>query len=612
MRARLLVALLLAPTLAACLAPPAELGPQAVPGPAFSLQAVPPGAFVTEGFYSKVQVPGALEPLPDEVVTIESPVDGVPIEIGVVRPAGPERVPVIATAGPYFRALAAGPLREAIRGNVRSDFLVDNFVPKGYAVAFVPVRGTSGSGGCVGFGGLAERTDLDAAITWLGTQPWSTGRVGMIGLSYTGYTAYEVAAMGNPHLATIVPEAGHGGDFFQTVFRNGTWAPLNFAAAPVFLEVSTLNRAPALGPEILPRIGESATCAETRELAQANAESAAGGGRSAFWDERDVRAEVLANYRGSILIDQGLRDAAGYPHNVYPFTSELERAGIVVKHVLGQWHHQPPDDAVSTEARRGDVVANPTPRWDWAEKLLHWFDYWLKEDSSGDLGPRVEVADSENRWRAEDAWPPADAVPKRFHLAPDGALLPEPASTTSTVLVAADPAWQAPFMKRREVEADCRVCVRFATDPLEEALRFAGLPRFHATVTPTQPGGLLTARLYAEGPDATVPLTWAIMDLRFAAGGEVPADVVPGVPLVARMEFEPADAVVPAGSRLVLVLSQSSGGEGDAFATTWFAPIRPPTPVAVDVGGDASVLEVLAFERAADDPRFFAPPGVDA
>ena len=44
--------------------------------------------------------------------------------------------------------------------------------------------------------------------TWLGTQPWSNGKVGMIGKSYDGSTPWQAATFGNPHLATIVPMSG--------------------------------------------------------------------------------------------------------------------------------------------------------------------------------------------------------------------------------------------------------------------------------------------------------------------------------------------------------------------------------------------------------------------
>ena len=52
-----------------------------------------------------------------------------------------------------------------------------------------------------------EQRGIDAAVTWLGTQSWSNGNVGIIGKSYDVSTPWR-ATFGNPHLATIVPMSG--------------------------------------------------------------------------------------------------------------------------------------------------------------------------------------------------------------------------------------------------------------------------------------------------------------------------------------------------------------------------------------------------------------------
>lgn len=77
-------------------------------------------------------------------------------------------------------------------------------MPHGYAVALLPVRGAGDSGGCLGWFSPQQRADLDQAVTWLGRQAWSTGDVGMMGVSWAGSTPWMVASLGNPHLRTIV------------------------------------------------------------------------------------------------------------------------------------------------------------------------------------------------------------------------------------------------------------------------------------------------------------------------------------------------------------------------------------------------------------------------
>ena len=62
---------------------------------------------------------------------------------------------------------------------------------------------------------------IDAAVTWLGTQSWSNGKVGIIGKSYDGSTPWQAATFGNPHLATIVPMSGLIG-VHELMWRNGS------------------------------------------------------------------------------------------------------------------------------------------------------------------------------------------------------------------------------------------------------------------------------------------------------------------------------------------------------------------------------------------------------
>ncbi|MGQ0536895.1 MAG: hypothetical protein ACT4PT_12595, partial [Methanobacteriota archaeon] len=91
-----------------------------------------------------------------------------------------------------------------------------------------------------------------------------------------------------------------------------------------------------------------------------------------------------------------------------------------------------------------------------------------------------------------------------------------------------------------------------------------------------------------------------------ADGSETATTVAPGAPLVLNWEFEPADIVVPAGSRLVLGLGQATSGDGDGFGVTFSVPTSP-APVVVKTGGEASTLTIRTFERGPE--AFFETPG---
>src|SRR5688572_8624796 len=109
--------------------------------------------FRTDGPFSHVSTPGPFDILTDERVALQSDLDGVDIQIGFVRPDTAEPVPVIAMSTWYLADVsrvavrdACGDVREPRRGMCAMDaaFLVDNFVPHGYAVAIINARGLGG------------------------------------------------------------------------------------------------------------------------------------------------------------------------------------------------------------------------------------------------------------------------------------------------------------------------------------------------------------------------------------------------------------------------------------------------------------------------------------
>ncbi|HVL49814.1 MAG TPA: CocE/NonD family hydrolase [Candidatus Thermoplasmatota archaeon] len=594
---RLPVALVVATlALAGCiqLAPAGgPVDPAVAPATGFSGTHVFPGTYNTTEKFARVAIPGPFKLAVPEITRHASAYDGASIQIGVVRPEVPNgtKVPIVVFASPYLKSLDTIDLTKTQRR------LVENLVPHGYAVAFVPVRGTADAGGCSDLMGKAERADLDQAITWLGEQPWSNGAIGMVGVSYDGSTPWEVAASGNPYLKTIVPISGVN-DVWDLMYQNGTNEARGMVVLNAlyyeygFVENNVLNgRSPQ-------HVAGGIVCPESFKGFGAAMSAFASGERDplGYWAERNSRPGVEANYNGSIFLVQGLQDWNVDPGHSYPWVNQLEAKGLVVKHLLGQWAHAWPD-SFTREGHPG--------RWDWAEILLRWFDYWLKGDTRVDLGPRVQVADSSGRWRSDHSWPPADATPLKLHLAPNGKLATEPPADAARIPVALDPA-RGGFVSGATnavpalgpaLKAGC-ACAVFASDPFEDGLRFAGMPRVHVTVTPSGPGGWISAHLYAVENGTEKRVGWGQLDLRFADASQTMKPVVPGQPIVARLALEPLDAVVAPGGSLKLVISQGSYGD-NVYGTT-------PFPVVLEVGGEKSAMTLDSFER--DASAFFEPP----
>jgi predicted acyl esterase len=94
------------------------------------------------------------------------------------------------------------------------------WVPQGYVVIRVDGRGTGKSPGQVRGLSEDEARDYYDAVEWAAEQPYSNGRIGVMGISYFAMNAWRVAALQPPHLAAIVPWEG-AVDTYREATRHG-------------------------------------------------------------------------------------------------------------------------------------------------------------------------------------------------------------------------------------------------------------------------------------------------------------------------------------------------------------------------------------------------------
>ncbi len=141
--------------------------------------------------------------------------DGSLLSVNVFRPSGDHPVPVILCMGPYGKDTpvmykprkygaesATGP--NAIWETADPDW----WVPRGYAMVRVDSRGAFKSPGRRDFMSRKDQEDYYDIIEWCGTQPWSNGNVGLLGISYYAMSQWPVAALQPPHLAAMIPWEG--------------------------------------------------------------------------------------------------------------------------------------------------------------------------------------------------------------------------------------------------------------------------------------------------------------------------------------------------------------------------------------------------------------------
>jgi len=131
--------------------------------------------------------------------------DGTTLRYTVVRPAGAQKLPTLFEYSGYDPG--TNPDATYIKQYVESG--------AGYNYIGVSLRGAGCSSGTFDFFQPAEAKDGAAVIAWIRKQPWSNGKVGMIGKSYPGITQLFVAAENPPGLLAIAP-----GHFFADAYRD--------------------------------------------------------------------------------------------------------------------------------------------------------------------------------------------------------------------------------------------------------------------------------------------------------------------------------------------------------------------------------------------------------
>ena len=163
--------------------------------------------------------------------------DGIVLRADVYRPPSEGKFPVLLTYGPYAKGLAfqegypsawermVAEHPDVARGssNLYQNWEVvdpEKWVPGGYACVRVDSRGAGRSPGRIDPFSPRETKDFHDCIEWAGVQPWSSGKVGLNGISYYGMNQWHVATLQPPHLAAMCVWEGSA-DWFRDMTHHG-------------------------------------------------------------------------------------------------------------------------------------------------------------------------------------------------------------------------------------------------------------------------------------------------------------------------------------------------------------------------------------------------------
>lgn len=428
-----------------------------------------------------------------ERISVEVPVDsdenGVAdrVMVDVIRPgeaatAGVD-VPVIVQASPYYAFTPGGYFDAAGVRQVYETWLDNYFVPRGYAVAFVDLIGTFRSSGCEDVGGDWEIAGGKAIIDWFNgrasgfrpdgspaTADWSTGKVGMIGVSWNGTIANSVASTGVEGLETIVPIAAISSWYDYT---RGFGVPF-YGGYIKFLHQYVSNF-------------DSQRCVTlTKELELASDSTT--GSYSPWWNPRNYRLNAAA-MKASVYVVHGLNDENVKTRQFGEWWDELARYSVPRKIFLHQ-------DVHVDSFRYRDL---------WVQRLHPWFDHWLQGLDNGVTDtPMATVQREDGTFTTEPTWPAAQ-------VRQTGLALSQPANRTAGTLTLSPPSPPATgtvtVVSRGESDDDFVVDPTdyrsdravFLTNALSAPVRLSGTGSVKVRVQVDRPAAAIKARLVDYG-----------------------------------------------------------------------------------------------------------------
>ena len=505
-------------------------------------------------------------------------------------------------AGPWPVIIEALPYRkDDLTASYRAEY--QRLVDEGrYVVVRVDVRGTGSSEGiATDEYPVEEQRDLVRLIAWCAAEPWSTGRVGMYGTSYSGFNSLQVAVERPPELGAVCAIYSTDDRYTDDVhYMGGVLRGVDLIDYVNYMvAMNALPPVPAVFGEGWRDEWRRRVDATEPWLIRWIEEQTDG----PYWRHGSLRLDsrpgTTAGYERiacATMIVAGWAD--GYRNNTLRTFAALQ---CEKRLLLGPWSHC--------------GTSLPGPRIDLVPEMIRFFDRYLRDvetDAEPPIAvfvrhatrPEPDLEEHAGVWRYEDAWPPARAVRRDLRptdLADCDDLVPVRGDVGAQAWnsCAASLPWGQPLDQRID-DARSRCFDWAVTDQFE----ILGHCELHARVTSSEPVAFLSAKLCDVFPDGTsVLVARGMLNLTHRQSSARPEPLVPGDPVDVTVGLEATSWVFEPGHRIRLSLA------GTDWPNTW----PPPAPLTLRVDHSALVLslpELPAQPSPRPAPTFVpAPPG---
>ena len=375
--------------------------------------------------------------------------DGVRLALDVYLPAHGDgnaaaadaRFPVIVVLTPYYRRFkVTGP---GVDPSPNAARYRDFFVPRGYAMVVVDVRGSGASFGTRdSFRSPRERDDYRELADWIVGQPWCDGVIGSTGISYLGAAACFLGSTGHPAVKAIAPLFAVSDTYADHVFPGGimcTTVTANYDDLVRALDLDQRGKlapypyfsdARFAGPQPVDEDGDGSLVRAAieehrnsfrlrdlapemayREEATAHDPGLHSGACSPYWYLSQAVGKV------AIYSVSGWYDGSAFVNG--SISRFLTQGGKNDRLLLGPWDH---GARTNGSPFRGGTAE---PEFPLLAEVLRFFDQHLAGMDTGiaEEAPIHFHTVRAEQWQAAAQWPPHDATTRLF-LQPAGELAP--------------------------------------------------------------------------------------------------------------------------------------------------------------------------------------------
>ena len=464
----------------------------------------------------------------------------------------------------------------------RNYSLYSYFLEHDYLVVRVDMRGTGNSEGVTipyEYSDI-ELNDGEEVIDWLSKQEWSSGSVGMFGISWGGFNSIQMAMRNPPALKAFVAimateylyqEDVHYMD--GIIVAGDSWMMSNdlynaLPGAPDFkMDEEWLKNRFNVEPSVYTYMEQ-----------QRDGE---------FWDRASARNKY------NLIKVPGYHIGGWYDGYRNSLPRMLENVEAPTKAMIGPWDHDFPHNAALK------------PQVEWRAEAVRWFDHWMKNIDTGILEepdfaiyirdyhpPDDSIENISGFWRWEDSWPIKRIKNQTWYPKKNNSLSKVPGkkgshflkNIPSIGLEGGGPTmwWGSIPPDQRPMDENSLV---YDSEVLIEPIEILGRPIANLHVSADAKRANWVVRVSDIAPDGQVTqVAGAAFNGTHRNSSREPEDIIPGEKILLNIELHFTSWIFNEGHRIRVAISNAQ------WPMLW--PSSLPVNTSLEIGGESTYINL--------------------